>query len=360
MSNKHFDAEDAFLDKDKKESRKERRILSLKDRSKYKKTDQEKQKKSLPKGDNFKIGRVLAIMADGILVDLEDKFYTCVLRGSLKKDKAKIKNLIAVGDFVQFIPYPDLTGSIVHVEERYSILSRAENLHNRKQQLIAVNIDQVLITVSVVIPPLKSNLIDRYIIAALKGNMTPLIVINKIDLLEDAPEEKALFEEILAVYQKLPVAVFPVSTKTQEGIPALKQAMQGKSSVFSGQSGAGKTSLINAITGSAMRIGEVISKTRKGSHTTTSTLLLPIEGGGFCVDTPGIKSFGMWNLEPEEVKHFFVEIAEFGKKCKFPDCSHTHEPECAVQKAIEKGEISFLRFESYCALIKSLDEKQPR
>lgn len=348
----HFEHEEEFHADELREIRRDRKILSRKDRSKFKKTDSTKQKKGPPPGD-FKEGRVLAIMADGILVDSDDVLYTCNLRGSLKKENLQIKNLIAVGDLVLFDPEGK---SIAYIQERYSVLSRAEQITRRKEQLIAVNIDQVLITGSVVTPPLKTSLIDRYIIAALKGNMAPVIVINKIDLLKDHAEEKALFEETLAVYRKLKIPIFPVSTTTGEGVEALKRAMEGKSSVFSGQSGTGKSSLINAITGSSLLTGEVVAKTGKGSHTTTSSKLLPIEGHGFCIDTPGIKSFGMWDLKEEEVRNFFSEIDEAGMRCKFPNCSHLHEPDCAVQKAVEEGEISRLRFDSYCALIMSLKD----
>ncbi len=354
MKKNYLDEEEAFHGDERKELRQERKILSKKDRSKYKKTDLEKKKKTPPKGDQFRRGRILAIMADGILVDFEDELYTCSLRGALKKETLRSKNLIAVGDFVLFEPQKDLTGSIAYVEERHSVLSRADQISRRKEQLIAVNIDQVLITASIVSPTLKPNLIDRYIIAARKGDMEPIIVINKIDLLSESPEEKALFDQVIEVYHDLKIPIFPVSTITNEGIDALKKAMEKKSSVFSGQSGTGKSSLINTITGSELLTGKVVAKTRKGSHTTTHTHLLPIEGEGFCVDTPGIKSFGIWDLKEEEVQHFFSEISAFAEQCKFPNCSHMHEPDCAVERAIEKGGISRLRFDSYCALIASL------
>lgn len=360
MKDKHFEEEEAFHQGEIKEIHKDRKILSKKDRSKYKKTDLDKQKQEVPKDPKLKKGRVLAIMADGILVDHEDKLYTCSLKGSLKKDTKRIKNLVAVGDFVLFLPQDAQTGSIAYVQERSSILSRAEQITRQKEQLIAVNIDQVLITASVVLPPLKPTLIDRYIIAALKGNLDPVIVINKIDLLENDPQEKALLQEVVEIYAALEIPVYPVSTVTGEGIPQLHQAMGGKSSVFSGQSGAGKSSLINAIIGSSLRTGEVIAKTRKGAHTTTSTHLLPIDGGGFCVDTPGIKSFGMWDLKVEDVQSYFFEIVSLRPFCKYPNCLHMHEPGCAVQEALERGEISHLRFDSYCALIMDLKDQKVR
>lgn len=360
MSDKHFDYEEDFHSKDPKQFRKERKILSKKDRSKFKKTDLEKRKRVIPTGKHLRRGRALAIMADGILVDYEDTLYTCVLRGSLKKEKMRLKNLIAVGDFVLFEPYEDQTGSIEYVEERKSILSRAEQIHRRKEQLIAVNIDQVLITTSVVLPPLKPTLIDRYIIAAIKGNMEPVVLINKIDLLEGHPEEKELFDQVVAIYQSLDIPIIALSAETGKGMQALREIMKGKSSVFSGQSGTGKTSLINQITGSNLRTGKVIEKTRKGAHTTTSTHLLPIEGEGFCVDTPGIKSFGMWDLKKEEVQQYFFEIEEAAKGCRYPNCTHMQEPKCAVQDALEQGSISRLRFDSYCGLMATLNDTTKR
>lgn len=370
---KHIRHEEEFHEKERKLYKKERKILSKTDRSKYKKTDLDK-KKTQKHFENkeeacVKKGRVLAISAEGIIVSSDHEFYTCTLRGSLKKETTQLKNLIAVGDFVQFIEQQNKTGLIVKIEDRHSILSRAHHHTRHKQQLIAVNIDQVLITTSVVQPPLKPHLIDRYIIAAKKGNMKPIIVINKIDLLENPPpqvdlatfqEEKDKFEEMVKVYRALHIPVFPVSVETGKGIKELKEAMHGKSSVFSGQSGVGKTSLINMTTGAQLPTAAV-QKSGKGVHTTTVTHLVPIEGEGFCIDTPGIGSFGLWDLKPEELKHYFTEIAHFAPHCRFPNCSHLSEPDCAVKLAVEKGEISPLRFDSYCALMESLTtQHRPR
>ncbi|MFI5335038.1 MAG: ribosome small subunit-dependent GTPase A, partial [Chlamydiales bacterium] len=281
--------------------------------------------------------------------------FTCTLKGTLKKERGRIKNLIAVGDFVHIDPQGEKEGSIAYIEERKSILSRAENHMRQMEQLIAVNIDQVLITTSVTSPQFKPFLIDRYIIAAKKGNMTPLIVINKIDLLNSASEEeKAQYLHFIEVYRNLGFSIFPVSVVTGEGIAELKEVMQGKASVFSGQSGVGKSSLINALTGSSLRIGEIVAKTSKGSHTTTTTHLIPLEGDAFCIDTPGIKSFGLWELTRTDIQNYFSEIQQIGKKCHYPDCSHLQEPDCAVQKAVAKGKISPLRFDSYSALMATL------
>jgi ribosome biogenesis GTPase len=366
-----FHLEEHFHSQDRKLHRKERKEASAKDRSKFKKSDQDQLKKlasreSCEMQTSLKRGRVLAITPDGILVDCDDHLFQCMLKGTLKRDKSHFKNLIAIGDFVHLLPKDDKEGTITHIEKRQSILSRADNLSRNKEQLIAVNIDQVLITVSVVLPPLKPFLVDRYIIAAKKGGMEPLIVINKIDLLKTPPsdidsklleEDKTLYDQFLNTYRALNFSVFPVSTITGDGIEELKAAMHGKTSVFSGQSGVGKSSLINALLGSELTTGKVVEKTFKGSHTTSASSLLKVEGGGFCIDTPGIKSFGIWDVDQEEIQNYFSEIQKEASHCKYLDCSHQQEPGCAVKKAAEEGRISPLRFASYCALIASISKE---
>lgn len=367
---KYFDLEEHFHSSDdRKTSRKEKKIASEKDRSKYKKTDADKRVRAEAAKhhdhSDLMSGQVLAINPEGIFVFCEETLWTCQLKGSLKKEKNKAKNLVAVGDIVLFEKKDNMTGSIAHIQPRSSILSRADNLSRKKEQLIAVNVDLVIITCSVVSPAVKPSLIDRYIIAARKGNMTPIIAVNKIDLLGDVSfssdvvreTEQIIFDEMKEAYQAIGVPVVGLSTKTQEGIDELKSLMKGKTSVFSGQSGVGKSSLINAVTGSDLRTGDIVSKTCKGSHTTTSTHLIPIEGGGFCIDTPGIKSFGVWDLDEDELWHYYEELIPFAKGCKFPDCKHKNEPGCAVMEAVERGEISALRFASYSALMADLEKE---
>lgn len=327
----------------------------------HKRQQAKQQKEFVPEGD-FLRGRVLSIASQGIIVESEGEILTCTLRGSLKKDRTQFKNLVTVGDFVFFERSGTNDGLIVHVEPRRTVLSRAENLSRRKEQLIASNIDQVIITVSVVSPDLKPSLVDRYIIATQKGGMEPVIVVNKIDLLEnaeDSPEieaEKELYQNFLKAYEAAGIPVISMSTKTGEGIDALKLVMKDKASVFSGQSGVGKSSLINAVSGKNLRVGGLVERTNKGTHTTTTAQLIPLEMGGWCIDTPGIKSFGVWDLDREVVEHYFPEIFDCGANCKFPDCSHLHEAGCAVVDAVEKGEISWMRYESYQTLRQSLSE----
>lgn len=357
-----------YFKDDRKTSRMERKMASAKDRSKYKKTDREKHQKSKELHQNIKLskeellkGRVLSITPQGFVVEYEGENYVCSLRGLLKKEKTQFKNLITVGDFVLFQKKDNKEGLIAHVEPRHSTLSRADNLSRRQEQLIAANIDQVLITVSVVNPEIKPFLVDRYIIAARKGNMEPVVLVNKVDLLAEATsEEKELFYLFIEAYKIAGLPVIPISVISGEGLEALRQVMKDKASVFSGQSGVGKSSLINAITNYDLKTGKIVEKTKKGSHTTTTAQLLPLEFGGWCIDTPGIKSFGIWDLKKEEVEQYFSEIFERGHQCKFPDCSHTHENDCAVLAAVERGEISPLRFASYQSLLEALSQEHLR
>lgn len=347
---REYDYEEEFHAKDKKKWRKERKHAQSTDRSKFKKSDQ-KEKEEQTFDPSLKRGRVIAISGEGYWVDSEGNRILCSLKGLLKKEKMQAKNLLAVGDFVRFSD----EGSISHIEERYSFLARTD-ISGKKEQLIAVNVDQAIISISVVNPPLKPALVDRYLIAAEKGNIHPIIVVNKIDLLDEASdEEKNRYREFIAAYEKLGLPILSISTTHQIGIDALRSLLKDKTSVFSGQSGVGKSSLINACYGLNLKIGGLTQKTSKGSHTTTMAELIPLPGGGYCVDTPGIKSFGIWKLQKEEVIDHFHDLTGFD--CKYPDCNHISEPGCGVLQALKEERISTLRYESYRSL---LDEATDR
>lgn len=359
--------EEAYFGDDRKHGKEDRKRASAKDRSKYKKTDQAKKKQQIKSLKDAELrGRVLSITPQGTIVEYENKLYVCSLKGSLKKEKTEFKNLISVGDWVHFNVTTEKEGMIVHVEPRKTVFMRADQLSQRKAQLIASNIDQVLITISVVSPRLKPGLVDRYIIASQKGGMQPIIVVNKIDLLQkssDNPlieDEKSLYEAFLEAYSTLDIPVVSISTLTGEGIEELKEIMKDKSSVFSGQSGVGKSSLLNKVAGFNLRVGDIVEKTKKGTHTTTTTNLLQLPFGGWCIDTPGIQSFGVWDLKKNEIEQYFSEIFACGTKCKYPDCSHHTEPGCAVREAVENQEISLIRYDSYLYLMDSVSREHLR
>lgn len=363
----HHEESDFFATS--KDARQERKMAKRRDRSQFKKTDQDKLLKKeapIPEAD-LKVGIVTTIRPEQFIVAHGGKTYACSLRGTLKKDKRKLKNLVIVGDTVYFDPTSETEGVICQIEPRKSILSRADHLSQQREHMIAANVDQVFITVSVIDPQLRVNIVDRYLIAAEKGQLHPVIICNKIDLLEDSRyteverlEQKEILDECARVYTSLGIPFLKVSAETGEGIDALKAMMKDKVSVFSGQSGSGKSSLINQATGLDLKVGKTVSATRKGAHTTSNAHLLPLAFGGWCIDTPGIKSFGIWDLKEQDLRSFFEEIHAESAHCKFPDCRHDNEPGCAIPKAIEEGRVSLLRYESYLTLLSSLKERHLR
>jgi len=362
MSTKKHREHDLFIEEtvhaqNAKSSRQERKRLTQKDRSKYKKTDLEKVKPFQEMEGQW--GKVLQIKPEGILCQVDHKSQLCHLKGTLKKEKNLTKTLIAVGDEVK-IQEEQNTHQIIQILPRRTLLSRADNLSRKKQQIIAANVDQVLITCSILDPHLKHSLVDRYLIAAYKGGLKPVILVTKVDLidsLEEPMKTETLHElnKLESVADALHIPLVRLSVKTKEGLETLKKLLQGTTSVFSGQSGVGKSSLINQITRADQQTAPVVSRTRKGSHTTTYAVLLPLkEGEGYCVDTPGIRSFGLWDIKEEDIRAYFKEIDEASSLCKFPDCRHQSEPGCHVKELCQLGIIKSWRFESYLDLISQI------
>ncbi len=344
--------EDQYGDFTRREERQRRKDAQYRDRSKYKKTDQDKVRPE-PAGDETQLlGRVINLLPEGATVAIDDRTWFCILRGALKKNRTQDKNLLAVGDLVRFVATDESEGLVMSVEPRRSILARADTLHQRKQHIIASNVDQVLITTSVHSPQIKATLVDRYIISARKGGLKPVVIINKIDLLDDA--ERPIVEEMQRAYPAANIPILCVSAESGIGMEALKEQMRDQVSVFAGQSGVGKSSLINTVANYSLRVGDTVRRTRKGAHTTTQARLLHLPFGGWCVDTPGVQSFGVWDLQLDEVRHHFQEIQELATQCRFPSCTHLHEPECAVIDAVEAGKLSLLRYESYRQLTESI------
>lgn len=349
---KHYDIEEDFHSQDRKKFRKDRKLAQKMDRSKFKKSDSDKEQKEEIREDLLQ-GRVITITADGIFVDVAGKKSLYSLKGALKKEQKLSKNLIAVGDFVRVDQE-----TIAQIEPRFSKLTRTD-VTGKKEQLIAANIDQVIIVASIGAPPLKPSLIDRYLIAAEKGNMRPVIVINKIDLLETLEEsEQQNYQEFLVCYEKLGIPVLPISTYTKVGIEALISLLKGKTSVFSGQSGVGKSSLLNIAFSMKRDVKDLTSKTAKGSHTTTQAELLTLPHKGYSIDTPGIRSFGVFALTKEDLLHHFQEFFPYKKRCHYSNCSHIDEKDCSVQRALKRGKISWMRYQSYCTLYQEIEQEQ--
>lgn len=287
-------------------------------------------------------GRVLtAVGANQCRVQTEPgDVYLCSIRRILRTLSREDRSAVVAGDRVLFTPQSAQTGVIERVEPRHSSLSRVSR---NKAHVIVANIDLAVIVASVAEPRLKPGLIDRFLCSTEKGGIRGIICINKIDL-----GDAHLLQPLIGQYARLGYPVFLTNALSGEGIPQLRELLQGQEAVFAGQSGVGKSSLLNAIQpGLGLSTGTVSPDTSKGRHTTRVTQLLQLEGGGWVVDTPGIRTLQLWNISKEEVEGLFIDFRPFVPHCRFPDCTHTHEHDCAVKLAVEHGLLSPLRYRSY-------------
>jgi ribosome biogenesis GTPase / thiamine phosphate phosphatase len=289
-------------------------------------------------------GRVLSVHGLVSTVEAPDGAITmCATRRLLKTLSTDQRHVVAAGDFVMYRPAAGREGVIERVEPRTSVLSRATR---GRQQIIVTNVDQLLIIASAAEPYLKPNLIDRFLISAHKTGLRPLICVNKIDLVDPAS-----LEPIVGVYSQMGYHVLLLSATTGFGIERLRGAMTGRASVVAGQSGVGKSSLLNAVDPKLrLRVEAVSAETQKGRHTTTTARLLPLSAGGYVVDTPGIRQFQLWDVIAEEVGGYFRDLRPYINHCRFPNCTHTHETNCAVKDAVADGRLDLRRYESYCHL----------
>ncbi len=291
-------------------------------------------------------GRVLSI--HGLfshVQDAEGRVHRCSVRRLLKTLSTDQRHVIAVGDRVMFraVAGEADEGVIERVEPRRGTICRASR---GRQQILVTNVDQVLIVTSVAEPRLKPNLIDRLLIAAEKGRARPIICINKIDLVDPAA-----LQPLVGVYSRMGYEVLLLSATTGFGADRLRRVLAGRQSVVAGQSGVGKSSLLNALDPQLkLRVAPVSAENEKGRHTTTTARLLPLSFGGYVVDTPGIRHFELWDVESAEVAGYFRDLRPYVSACKFPNCTHTHEAGCAIKDAVADGRIDERRYESYCHL----------
>jgi ribosome biogenesis GTPase / thiamine phosphate phosphatase len=247
----------------------------------------------------------------------------------------------------------DPMGVVVAQRERHSVLSRPDPYGKLKP--VAANIDQIMLVIAP-FPEPHANLIDRYLVAAEIVGIEPVILLNKTDLLEHEPTLQQGINELLAIYPSLGYRIIRTSIK-DSGLAELQTALFERTSVFVGQSGVGKSSLVNVLLPDAdIRVGALSEATQKGTHTTTTALLMHLNCGGTLIDSPGIREFGLWHMSREQVEHGFREFHPLLGTCKFRDCQHEHEPGCAILQGVETGEISERRLESYRRIIASLDE----
>ncbi len=285
-------------------------------------------------------GRVLRVHGLSTIIHTAQGEFECSIRGLLKSLATDLQNVVVAGDWVRVVPAAENQAVVVRVESRRNFINRTSR---GRQQVIASNIDLALIVASVQEPALKPNLIDRFLIAAEKANIQPIIVLNKVDLIDPAT-----IQPLIGVWGQLGYPIVSVSAATGLGIERLRELVAGRDSVATGQSGVGKSSLLNAIDPTLKRrVGHVSDDNSKGRHTTTTAELIPWIGGGHIIDTPGIRQFQLWDVIPEEVEGYFRDLRPFTHQCRYPDCTHSHEEDCAVKDAVADGWIDVRRYDGF-------------
>lgn len=295
-------------------------------------------------GSNEKQGLILKAQSGFFWVETGEGLFVCQLRGKLKKGKAK-GDIAAVGDRVRITALENGRGVIEHVEERRRALVRlAPRPQGVYQQVLLANPDQAVFVFACAQPSPRLRMLDRFLVIAEKQHIPALIAANKIDLTETP-------ESIFGRYEAIGYRVLYVSAKTGAGLDVLREALRGKISALAGPSGAGKSSLLNALQpGLGLAVSEVSASLNKGKHTTVVRQMFPLEGGGYVADTPGWKSLALWDTEPEEMDAYFPELRHLVAHCQFSDCTHIHEPGCAVRAALNEGKIHSERYDSYLRL----------
>jgi ribosome biogenesis GTPase len=289
-------------------------------------------------------GRVLSVHGLACSVTADDgRKYRCAVRRVLKTLSTDQRHVVAAGDVVQIRVAGPEEGIIERIEPRRGVLCRTSR--SRRHVMVA-NVDQLLIVTSAAEPELKPNLIDRLLVTAETSRIRPIVCVNKVDLVDVAD-----LQPLVGVYGQLGYQVLMTSTRTGVGVGRLQRLLAHCETVLIGQSGVGKSSLLNAVEpGLGLRVREVSSENEKGRHTTTTAQLIPLSFGGFVVDTPGIRQFQLWDVIPEEVSGYFRELRPYVSYCRFPDCTHRHETDCAVKNAVADGKVDARRYESYCHL----------
>lgn len=280
---------------------------------------------------------------------------TCKVKGNFRIRGIRTTNPVAVGDVVEATPQTDDSAFITSVYPRRNyIIRRATNL-SREAQIIAANLDQAMLIVTFAHPTTSTTFIDRFLATAEAYRVAATIVVNKIDLLTDA-DDTELLDAFEYLYTSIGYKVIKSSSVTGEGIDEIKTALSGKTTLLSGNSGVGKSTIINTLMPDLnLRTAEISDAHDTGMHTTTFSEMFALPSGGYIIDTPGVKGFGTVDFDRAEASHYFPEIFRTGRDCRYSNCTHTHEPGCAVRDALERNLIAASRYASYLSILDDTD-----
>jgi ribosome biogenesis GTPase len=294
--------------------------------------------------ENLTPGLIIKAQSGFFTVETRQGFTVCQLRGKLKQGRAT-GDIAAIGDKVWITVLTDGSGVIDKVEERKQSIVRLDpRPQGQYQQVLLANADQAIFVFACAHPNPKLRMLDRFLVIAEKQRVPSIIVANKIDLVDDP-------KKIFGMYEPLGYRVIYASTKTGAGIEELHDTLKNRISALAGPSGVGKSSLLNEIQpGLGLAVNEISKVMDKGKHTTVTRQMFPLVSGGYVADTPGWKSLALWDTEPEEMEAYFPELRELVQHCQFSDCTHTHEPNCAVLAAVKEGRVHPERFDSFLRL----------
>lgn len=289
----------------------------------------------------------------------EGSLVECKIKGNFRLKGIRSTNPVAVGDYVQIIQNQEGTAFIHEIEDRKNyIIRRASNL-SKQSHILAANLDQCMLVVTVNYPETSTTFIDRFLASAEAYRVPVKIIFNKIDLYDE--DEQRYLEALIHLYTSIGYPCFKISAQQQIGLDQIKEELKERVTLFSGHSGVGKSTLINAILPEASaKTGEISAYHHKGMHTTTFSEMFPVEGNGYLIDTPGIKGFGTFDMEEEEIGHYFPEIFQTSASCRYGNCTHRHEPGCAVREAVEQHFISESRYNSYLSMLEDKEESKYR